>query len=234
MAIDHYLTLVGLTKKDDYDAILRATAISLVEENYPEPHWTRIFTNGSQINQTFGAGVFSQLFSLYAPVRNLVTNFKAEVYAIHLALKNSILRINSDCLFRVVIFVDSSAAIQAISINHYSETQIITHIKKDINILRDKSIQIVFQWIPSHVGIYGNEEVDRLAKRGNQEISDQNLIPSDSSKKINDSPRLPWRAPNRIGRHQHMFILRIRNNELRPSPGLYGTRQSRTGTRRSP
>ncbi|GFS29164.1 hypothetical protein NPIL_655621 [Nephila pilipes] len=31
--------------------------------------------------------------------------------------------------------------------------------------------------------MYGNEEVDRLAKRGNQEISDQNLTPPDSLKK---------------------------------------------------
>ncbi|GFU27768.1 hypothetical protein NPIL_552531 [Nephila pilipes] len=38
----------------------------------------------------------------------------------------------------MVIFVDSSAAILAISNHHHSETQIITQIKKDINILIDK------------------------------------------------------------------------------------------------
>ncbi|GFS92692.1 uncharacterized protein LOC103523915 [Nephila pilipes] len=38
-------------------------------------------------------------------------------------------------------------------------------------------------WIPSYVGIYKNKEADRLAKRGNQELSDQNLIPPDSLKK---------------------------------------------------
>ncbi|GFT22087.1 hypothetical protein NPIL_681021 [Nephila pilipes] len=36
MIADHYLTLDDLTKKDNYDAILRATAIVLIEENYPE------------------------------------------------------------------------------------------------------------------------------------------------------------------------------------------------------
>ncbi|GFS58889.1 hypothetical protein NPIL_211491 [Nephila pilipes] len=128
MAIDHYSTLDGLTKKDNYKAILRATAISLIEENYPEPHWTRIFPDGSKINETAGTGVYS---------------------------------------------------IQAISNNHHSETQI----EKDINILRDKNIQIIFQWIPSPVGNYGIEEANQLAKRGNQKISDQNLITPDSLKK---------------------------------------------------
>ncbi|GFS36403.1 putative RNA-directed DNA polymerase from transposon BS [Nephila pilipes] len=166
MAIDHFLTLDGLTKKDNYNAILRATAISLIEENYAEPPWTRIFADGSHINETEGAGVYSKLFSLYATVGNFMTNFDAEVYAIHLALKNLILRISSDSFSRVVILADSSAAIQAISNNHHSE-----------------NIQILFQWIPSHMGIDGNEETDLLAKRGNQEISGQNLIRPDSLKK---------------------------------------------------
>jgi len=183
VSINHHLTLDGLTKKDNPDALLKASAISLMEENYPEPHWTRVFTDGSQMNETTGAGVYSKLFSLWAPVGNCMNNFDAEIYAIHLALKNLILRINNDSFPRVVIFVDSSAAIQAISNNHHSETQIITQIKKDINLLKDLNIQIVFQWIPSHVGIHGNEEADILAKRGNQETCDETLTPPDSLKK---------------------------------------------------
>ena len=66
---------------------------------------------------------------------------------LHLALKNLILRINSESFPRVFIFGDSSAAILAISNKHHSEMQI----KKDRKILTDQNIQILFQWIPSHV-----------------------------------------------------------------------------------
>ncbi|GIY20616.1 hypothetical protein CEXT_577381 [Caerostris extrusa] len=57
-----------------------------MKEKYPEPQWTRIFTDGSQIGEVAGAGVYSELFFQYAPVRKFMTNFDTEIYAIHLAI----------------------------------------------------------------------------------------------------------------------------------------------------
>ncbi|GFU76893.1 hypothetical protein TNCV_4520491 [Trichonephila clavipes] len=43
---------------------------------------------------------------------------------------------------------------------------------------------IVFQWIPSHVGIDGNEKADLLAKRGTLEPQDNKALPPESLKNI--------------------------------------------------
>ena len=37
-----------------------------------------------------------------------------------------------------------------------------------MNILQNLKKQITFQWIPSHIGIEGNEQADTLAKKGTQ------------------------------------------------------------------
>ncbi|UYV63618.1 hypothetical protein LAZ67_2005025 [Cordylochernes scorpioides] len=60
---------------------------------------------------------------------------------------------------------DSKAAIFAIKNCYYSQDRLLKNIAAEINKL-NKNIKISLQWIPSHVGVPGNEEADRLAKEG--------------------------------------------------------------------
>ncbi|GIY51463.1 hypothetical protein CDAR_230111 [Caerostris darwini] len=129
MDIDHHLELpffffLKLSKKDDNEAILKAAAQSQKKEKYPELQWTRIFSDGSQTDKVAGAGVYSELFSQYVPAGKFMTTFDAEIYAVHLATNNLIIRVNR--YSKVIIFVDSGAAIQAVSLNNHTETPIIS------------------------------------------------------------------------------------------------------------
>ncbi|KAI8425760.1 hypothetical protein MSG28_011543 [Choristoneura fumiferana] len=67
---------------------------------------------------------------------------------------------------QVVILPDSKSALQHLA-RCTSRTRgmpIAYDILKLVYKLRSDGVQLVFQWIPSHVGVGGNEEVDRMAK----------------------------------------------------------------------
>ncbi|UYV69636.1 hypothetical protein LAZ67_7000076 [Cordylochernes scorpioides] len=65
----------------------------------------------------------------------------------------------------IIIYTDSKAAIFTIKNCYYSQDRLLKNIAADINKLI-KNTKISLQWIPSHVGVPGNEEADRLAKEG--------------------------------------------------------------------
>ena len=60
------------------------------------------------------------------------------------------------------IFIDSQAAI--IKMKGY--TEIAANIRQKIHNLANRGAKIYIHWRPSHVGIYGNEVADKLAKTG--------------------------------------------------------------------
>jgi len=60
--------------------------------------------------------------------------------------------------------VDSIAAIQAISSNKQATPQIVNEARKTIKLLNRQGKTVVYQWVPSHAGIHGNETADLLAK----------------------------------------------------------------------
>ncbi|XP_071040579.1 ribonuclease H1-like [Parasteatoda tepidariorum] len=141
---------------------MRATALQMICGKYPEIDWLYVYTDRSQIQDRSGAGVFCKLFSQIIPVDHYMTNFDAEIQAIYLALQN--LKTRSNEFLRVVLLVDSISAIQAITENQCLKTKLLNEIQLDINLLKEMNKTIVIQWIPSHIGIEGNENADYLAK----------------------------------------------------------------------
>ena len=69
---------------------------------------------------------------------------------------------------KYVIFCDSKSVLESI---HFQESKnpIMIDILDILQQLNRRNFIIKFCWIPSHVGISGNEEADRLAKNGLQE-----------------------------------------------------------------
>ncbi|UYV70635.1 hypothetical protein LAZ67_8000109 [Cordylochernes scorpioides] len=65
----------------------------------------------------------------------------------------------------IIIYTDSKAAIFAIKNCYYSQDRLLKNIAAEINKL-NKNTKISLQWIPSHVGVPGNEEAKSLAKEG--------------------------------------------------------------------
>ncbi|GFX75445.1 RNase H domain-containing protein [Trichonephila clavipes] len=110
--------------------------------------------------QGAGIGVFSHLF-FYLHAGPLTTHFDGEVEAIHIALQQ--LAVYLPPIEKAVILSDSTSALQALS--NYNENNCL-RVQNCRELLGKIKGKIVFQWVPSHCGLWGNERADFLAKKG--------------------------------------------------------------------
>lgn len=113
-------------------------------------------------------------------IPSLASIFTAESLAIQIALEH----ILSSRIPNATIFTDSLSVLQAISQTSDfipSSTTAIFKIKKLLLDLISLNCQVTLAWIPSHLGIPGNELVDSLAKEASSKGTslDSPLPPSD-------------------------------------------------------
>ncbi|GFX50944.1 uncharacterized protein LOC103521360 [Trichonephila clavipes] len=139
-----------------------AIALETINTHFPPEEWLHIYTDGSLLDfaQGAGIGVFSHLFS-YLHAGPLTTHFDGEVETIHIALQQLAVRLPP--IERAVILSDSTSALQALS--NYNENNCL-RVQNCRDLLGKIKGKIVFQWVPSHCGLWGNERADFLAKKG--------------------------------------------------------------------
>lgn len=121
-----------------------------------------IYTDGSQIDNASGLAVFD-------PQTQFSIKFKLNVkvsimYVELLAIAEAISYIESFESGNYVILTDSKSALQHLArcTSNFRGIPIAYRILDSISTLKNKSV--ILQWVPSHIGLFGNEEVDRLAK----------------------------------------------------------------------
>ena len=122
-----------------------------------------LYTDGSKGSLGVGAGVaIMSTESRNAQIRRKLhpsaSIFTAELYAIKTALISLKISRNVSC----VVYTDSRSAVQAIK--GQSTSKIVLDIEEVLLILRRRGVSVVFCWVPSHVGIEGNELADKAAK----------------------------------------------------------------------
>ncbi|GFW22446.1 torsin-1B [Trichonephila clavipes] len=162
--LDIRLDLVlNVRKRDLSRTALHAIALETINTRFPPEEWLHIYTDGSLLDfaQGAGIGVFSHLFSFYLHAGPLTTHFDGEVEAIHIALQQ--LAVHLPPIERAVILSDSTSALQALS--NYNENNCL-RVQNCRELLGKIKGKIVFQWVPSHCGLWGNERADFLAKKG--------------------------------------------------------------------
>ena len=142
-----------------------------------------IFTDGSKINESAGAGVYSEELNIKQSLRlpDHCSVFQAEIYAILTALnelKNSGVRNEV-----VAICSDSQAAIKALSSFQFN-SDIALRCRKLIDALSN-TLRITLYWVPGHSEIGGNCMADELARAGTcQSVIEANHLPSIPLNKI--------------------------------------------------
>ncbi|KAJ4446816.1 hypothetical protein ANN_13514, partial [Periplaneta americana] len=153
-----------ILKSEVNTEMLKQLSLETINIRYPPQDWLHLYTDGSLISrESAGAGVTCCLFSLYRSLGYGTTSFDGEIIAICECLRNLLCHINK---FRnAVILSDSKAAILSIVSKHTPSSQT-AEITKMLSQLISLNKRIVFQWIPSHCGILGNENADALAKKG--------------------------------------------------------------------
>ncbi|GFQ92632.1 putative rna-directed dna polymerase from transposon bs [Trichonephila clavata] len=137
---------------------LRRAALATIGERFPESHWLHVYTDGSDAgaNHKAGAGVYSSYFSLSRAVGANCTNYNGEAAVVHMALTEVGKREGRN----IAIFIDSQAAILAVSSVLPSRNGFVLDCRRMINSLINNGRNIAFQWVPSHCGVKGNKLAD--------------------------------------------------------------------------
>ncbi|XP_045025198.1 uncharacterized protein LOC123469924 [Daphnia magna] len=109
--------------------------------------------------------------AMYIPTRNVSQSwtmdsqasiYSAELIAVHKALDYTYKLDENPPEVRV--FCDSSSVVKAIGSTTPGNNETLHQIRETISSLKSSGTQTSLTWIPSHVGIQGNEVADRLAQ----------------------------------------------------------------------
>ena len=132
-----------------------------VEEYSDHKH---IYTDGSKIDEKVGAAATWEYGTIKTHLPDKCTIFSAEAVALINALKIA----KASHLKQFIIFTDSLSCLQSIE-NEDINNQLILTFLEQYTLCTRKGKHIVLCWIPSHIGIPGNEKADKYAKEAIEE-----------------------------------------------------------------
>ena len=118
-----------------------------------------IYTDDSKDDHKVGCAVFWSLSIINRRLPDQASIYTAESHAIQLAL-DVVYKSNKN---KYVICVDSLSCLQAIEHKDIDHPLVLDVLIK-YSALTNKHKTILFCWVPSHVGIRGNEQADEAAK----------------------------------------------------------------------
>lgn len=127
-------------------------------------NYYKIYTDGSKTNKHTGIGILTEDSEISIRIEDGQSIYNTEFHAINTAIKIANTK-NMD----TIIFTDSQSSVK--SINKYNpKNKIIENIQLMVHGTNNK---IILCWIPSHIGIQGNENADRFAKEAEGKIIDK-------------------------------------------------------------
>lgn len=219
----------GVTSKQQLPAELQAYTKDMIDTCYNQDNWTQIYTDGSAVEavRNGGAGVYVRFTDVKTTKLSFsggqrCTNYKAELLAIKEAIAFLLERNN---LFnKVVLFTDSLSALQALESDPTDDfiAEILTLVQRLC-----ETTTLVLQWVPAHIGLYGNEIADKLAKEGS--LLEQPVVPlsySEAKSILRSIQKEEWIALNlgyradqdsfnKLDRNHQTIIFRLRTGHCR-------------------
>ena len=142
------------------------------------PHHAVYYTDGSvnPTTGTAGAACISNGVSVAWRTSDHSSTLQTELVGILAALDNAQNRPEPT----VVIHTDSKTALQSLKQRrHKDNIQVVTTILGMVQGLVDNGRRVIINWIPSHVGLHGNERADELARRASSRpVVDYVVLPS--------------------------------------------------------
>ncbi|GFX25482.1 RNase H domain-containing protein [Trichonephila clavipes] len=122
--------------------------------------YSAIYTDGSKRADYVGCGVVIEDIMHGYRLDTSCSIFTAEAVAIYRALQS----IDSTMPRKYCIYTDSMSVLEALENYHDRCHPVVCTILDITSRLYSKGFDIVFCWLPSHVGIIGNEQADSAAK----------------------------------------------------------------------
>ena len=223
------LDLTSLQKQTTPETAYREAFTKLLNTKYDD--FIKIYTDGSKSDSAVGSASVPMVSNIDEESKRLPADasiFTAEAVALEMAL--TAIQSSEDSHF--VILSDSLSCLMALQ-NHDTLDPRIIKLKNLVHSLTLTGKHVVFAWIPSHVGLDGNEMADELAKQSldSQEIHNIKLPHSDYKPKIKQlilskwdtnwskehenklhkiQPKLKKRTPHHLNRKDSVVLTRLR------------------------
>jgi ribonuclease HI len=171
----------------------KATTADIVYQQIFKDHrqsynsYTPIFTDGSKSTNFVGSAFIIEDYTYSYKLNQILSVFTAELTAIFKALE-CVEQHSKRCF---IIYTDSLSALQSLTSTDHTSHPLVFQILSLLDKLSSLGFSILFCWVPSHVGIKGNERADKAAKSAKNTIG----LPSpycDVKKHANHLMELKW------------------------------------------
>ncbi|GFU54016.1 putative RNA-directed DNA polymerase from transposon X-element [Trichonephila clavipes] len=144
--------------KADTAAVIYQQLFSFHRNRYSK--YIPVYTDGSKTAAHVGCGVIFNNTFLSFSLHNSMSVFSAELTAILVALQHIIVSNHR----HFCVYTDSMSALESLHFStehrHPNVIEILLLLRK----LERKGFDVIFSWVPGHVGILGKEQVDTAAR----------------------------------------------------------------------
>ena len=208
--------LTRFSKPHTHAEELRQEAQKHIVTNYTD--CTHYYTDGSKASQGTGCAFVSDAGNGSRSLPKGASVFTAELTAILMCL-GRILHNTDDC----AIFTDSLSSIQGLR-DTSSDAPLRMSILERVREADRRGIAVTIVWVPSHVGLTGNESADRAAKAAALDTPGQlTLLPAnDLSARAREYMTCQWQG----GWEREPTTNKLK--ELKPSIGLWASSSQRS------
>lgn len=201
--------------------------LNILDDNQKEDVGTvQIYTDGSKLegNTGYAFCVFDQQTKIYEEKTHLQNNnsvYQAELLAIYDAIEWT----QKASITSATIYTDSLSGLIALE-DIYSKNLLVIQI---ILKLQHINTKINFKWVKSHIGIRGNEEVDKLAKQATKASADTKIkfwpYPLSHLKRrlkhnLLEAWQLEWDYAD-TGRYTYRFCPKVNESLILPHRNIY-------------
>ena len=197
-------------KKSQTDPLVFRTKYHELLSNFPS--YETIFTDGSKDGDTAGSACVTPSDTYKCRLPDNASIFSAEIKAIDLALDHIEQSRSSD----FIIFSDSLSVLQSLH-NRHIENPLLLDVLLKHNELTELN-RIVICWLPSHVGIKGNEKADIAAKSAlTLNISDLKIPFTDFKPSINTFVHNKWQMSWNAAVFNKLYSIKPSLGEWQPN-----------------
>lgn len=200
-----YNLTLNIYKKRNTQCHIYVEKFNKLKEYYNDH--IHIYTDGSKQNNCAGAAVVSEGETFRYRLPTKVSNYTAEAFSLQQAIQRTL---RDPQPHKYIIFSDSISIITATQ-QLYPPTTIVKNIQESIHQSIIQGNSIVLAWVPSHVGIQGNELADIAAKQAaspDAQITPINIPASDITHTFKSAVNQLWNDEWRSQHHNKLNLIK--------------------------